>query len=137
MQFIRGNAEDLSALVPVEPYDLIYSFGVIHHTPHPERVIEQFRKYLRPGTTVKVMVYQRRSWKVLWILLGEGKGQVLAAGRPDGQELGSADRVPGYLRLFASRGPAMAGNSRLACNGDPGGSYLSIPDRRLRAIPLH
>jgi 2-polyprenyl-3-methyl-5-hydroxy-6-metoxy-1,4-benzoquinol methylase len=75
VQFYRGNAEELSALVPVEPYDLIYSFGVIHHTPHPERVFEQLRKYARPGTTVKIMVYHRRSWKVLWILLSEGKGQ--------------------------------------------------------------
>jgi 2-polyprenyl-3-methyl-5-hydroxy-6-metoxy-1,4-benzoquinol methylase len=73
--FYRGNAEDLSSLVPVEPYDLIYSFGVIHHTPHPERVLEQLRPYARPGTTVKVMVYHRRSWKVLGVLLGEGKGR--------------------------------------------------------------
>lgn len=70
-----GNAEELSGFVPVEPYDLIYSFGVIHHTPHPDRVLEELRKYARAGTTVKIMVYHRRSWKVGWILLSEGKGQ--------------------------------------------------------------
>src|SRR6202023_415017 len=75
VKFYRGNAEELSGLVPVEAYDLIYSFGVIHHTPHPERVLEQVRRYARPGTTVKIMVYHRRSWKVLGILLGEGKGR--------------------------------------------------------------
>jgi 2-polyprenyl-3-methyl-5-hydroxy-6-metoxy-1,4-benzoquinol methylase len=75
VMFYRGNAEELSGLVPVEPYDLIYSFGVIHHTPRPERVLEQMRQYARPGTTVKVMVYHRRSWKVLGILLGEGRGR--------------------------------------------------------------
>jgi 2-polyprenyl-3-methyl-5-hydroxy-6-metoxy-1,4-benzoquinol methylase len=75
VQFYRGNAEELSSLVPVETYDLIYSFGVIHHTPHPERVLEQVKRYARPGSTVKIMVYHRRSWKVLGILLGEGKGQ--------------------------------------------------------------
>jgi 2-polyprenyl-3-methyl-5-hydroxy-6-metoxy-1,4-benzoquinol methylase len=75
VRFYRGNAEELSSLVPVEQYDLIYSFGVIHHTPHPDRVLEQLRKYARPGTTVKVMVYHRRSWKVLGILLGEGRGR--------------------------------------------------------------
>jgi 2-polyprenyl-3-methyl-5-hydroxy-6-metoxy-1,4-benzoquinol methylase len=75
VKFYRGNAEELSGLVPVEEYDLIYSFGVIHHTPHPERVLEELRKYARPGTVVKIMVYHRRSWKVLGILLGEGRGR--------------------------------------------------------------
>jgi 2-polyprenyl-3-methyl-5-hydroxy-6-metoxy-1,4-benzoquinol methylase len=75
VKFYRGNAEELTRFVPIEPYDLVYSFGVIHHTPHPERVLEQVRQYVRPGTTVKVMVYHRRSWKVLWILLGEGRGR--------------------------------------------------------------
>lgn len=73
--FLPGNAEQLSTFVPVEPYDLIYSFGVIHHTPHPDNVLEELRKYTRPGTVIKIMVYHRRSYKVAWILATEGKGQ--------------------------------------------------------------
>lgn len=75
IHFYSGNAEQLSTFVPVEPYDLIYSFGVIHHTPHPGAVLAQLRQYARPGTTIKVMVYHRRSYKVAWILLTEAKGQ--------------------------------------------------------------
>lgn len=75
VQFFSGNAEELGQFVPVEPYDLIYSFGVIHHTPNPDRVLEQMRQYARPGTTVKIMVYHRRSWKVARIMLTEGKAQ--------------------------------------------------------------
>jgi 2-polyprenyl-3-methyl-5-hydroxy-6-metoxy-1,4-benzoquinol methylase len=75
VQFLSGNAEELSRFVPVGPYDMIYSFGVIHHTPHPERVLEQMRQYTKPGTVVKIMVYHRRSWKVAWIALSEAKGQ--------------------------------------------------------------
>src|SRR5436190_5985180 len=37
IQFYQGNAEELTKVVPIEPYDLVYSFGVIHHTPHPNR----------------------------------------------------------------------------------------------------
>ncbi len=70
--FYAGNAEELTAFVPVEPYDLIYSFGVIHHTPRPERVIEQLRPYAKAGTSIKIMLYHRRSWKVLGILLASG-----------------------------------------------------------------
>ena len=75
IRFCPGNAEELSRFVPVEPYDLIYSFGVIHHTPHPDVVLDQLRQYTRPGTTIKIMVYHRRSYKVAWILLTEGLGQ--------------------------------------------------------------
>jgi 2-polyprenyl-3-methyl-5-hydroxy-6-metoxy-1,4-benzoquinol methylase len=73
--FYQANAEQLTEVVPPEPYDLVYSFGVIHHTPHPEQVIEQIRSYVKPGSTVKIMVYYRYSWKVLWIILNYGKGQ--------------------------------------------------------------
>jgi 2-polyprenyl-3-methyl-5-hydroxy-6-metoxy-1,4-benzoquinol methylase len=75
IRFCPGNAEELTRFVPVEPYDLIYSFGVIHHTPRPDAVLEQLRHYTRPATTIKIMVYHRRSYKVAWILLTEGKGQ--------------------------------------------------------------
>jgi 2-polyprenyl-3-methyl-5-hydroxy-6-metoxy-1,4-benzoquinol methylase len=72
--FYNGNAEELSEFAPVEPNDLVYSFGVIHHSPHPERILEQATRYVRPGSTLKVMVYNRRSWKVLWMVLKYGKG---------------------------------------------------------------
>src|SRR5215470_11592821 len=75
IRFYPGNAEQLSTFVPVERYDLIYSFGVIHHTPHPEAVLEQLRRYAGAETTVKIMVYHHRSWKVGAILLREGYGR--------------------------------------------------------------
>jgi len=75
IRFYLGNAEELTRFVPIESYDLIYSFGVIHHTPHPERVIEQMRYYINPNSVIKLMVYHRYAWKVLWILLTYGKGK--------------------------------------------------------------
>lgn len=75
IRFCPGNAEELSTFVPVEAYDLIYSFGVVHHTPHPERILQELRKYTHPQTTIKVMVYHRRSYKVAWILATEGHGK--------------------------------------------------------------
>ncbi len=75
IRFYQANAEKMTQVVPVEPYDLIYSFGVIHHTPNPERAVDQIRHYVRPGSTIKLMVYNRYSWKVLWIVLKFGKGQ--------------------------------------------------------------
>lgn len=81
IRFYVGNAEELSTFVPLEAYDLVYSFGVIHHTPHPDRVIGQVRRYLHAGGTLKVMVYHRRSWKALTILLSRGHGRFWAFDR--------------------------------------------------------
>jgi len=64
-----------SKVVPIEPYDLVYSFGVIHHTPHPERAISEIRKYMGPNSLLKLMVYHRWSYKVFWILFRYGYGQ--------------------------------------------------------------
>src|SRR6267143_4247758 len=44
IKFYQGNSEELSRFLPVERYDLVYSFGVIHHTPHPGAVLDELRK---------------------------------------------------------------------------------------------
>ena len=73
IKFIHANSEELSKYVPVEKYDLIYSFGVLHHTPHPERAFAEIQKYMGPESELRLMVYNRASWKVLWIMLTYGK----------------------------------------------------------------
>src|SRR2546422_438226 len=66
IDFFEADAEDLSRYVPAEQYDLVYSFGVIHHSPNPGRIITQVReRFSGSGTILKIMVYHRYSWKVL------------------------------------------------------------------------
>jgi SAM-dependent methyltransferase len=75
IDFVEANAEQLSEFVPPAEYDLVYSFGVIHHSPHPERVLEEIRRhYAGPRTTLKLMVYYWWSWKVFGILLTDAHG---------------------------------------------------------------
>lgn len=76
VSFFEGDAERLSDFVKSEPYDLIWSFGVLHHTPHPERALDQLRNYVKPGSTVKLMMYYTFSWKVLWAALRYGRGRL-------------------------------------------------------------
>ena len=68
--FYHGNAEELSSFVPVETYDLIYSFGVIHHSPHPEKIISEIKKYMNKDSTLKIMLYATDSWKNYMIEAG-------------------------------------------------------------------
>jgi SAM-dependent methyltransferase len=75
IHFYHANAEELTSIVPIERYDLVYSFGVIHHTPNPHKAIEQIRHYMDAESTLKIMVYHRYSWKVFWILMSYGMGQ--------------------------------------------------------------
>jgi len=67
IRFVQANAEELNRVLPPEPFDLVYSFGVLHHTPHPDAALEQLRAYMAPHTSVRIMVYHRWSWKVFWI----------------------------------------------------------------------
>jgi len=73
--FVNTDAEQMREVPDGLPFDLVYSFGVIHHTPHPQLVLEGARRRMRAGSTLKIMVYNRRSWKVAGMVLGRGKGQ--------------------------------------------------------------
>lgn len=75
IRFVQANAEELTSALDDEPYDLVYSFGVIHHTPHPERALAEMRALTAPGGSLKLMIYHRRSWKVFWIVAAEGHGR--------------------------------------------------------------
>jgi SAM-dependent methyltransferase len=77
IDFHEADAERLSETVAPGEYDLVYSFGVIHHSPRPDRVLDQIRRhYMGPRSTLKLMVYHRWSWKVLGLLFSEAHGAV-------------------------------------------------------------
>jgi ubiquinone/menaquinone biosynthesis C-methylase UbiE len=55
-------------------FDLVYSWGVLHHTPNTDRAVTELRRVLRPDGEARLMLYSRRSWVALaawarWALL--------------------------------------------------------------------
>ena len=55
-------------------FDLVYSWGVLHHTPNTDRALAEVRRVLRPDGEARLMLYSRRSWVALaawarWALL--------------------------------------------------------------------
>lgn len=54
-----ANAETLN--FEDNSYDLIYSWGVIHHSPNTERIIDEIYRILKPNGTAKIMIYHKYS----------------------------------------------------------------------------
>jgi glycosyltransferase involved in cell wall biosynthesis/SAM-dependent methyltransferase len=76
-RFVHHDAETL----PFEDgsFDLVYSNGVIHHTPNTARLVGEIRRVLRPGGRVIVMVYAQNSihyWLRLYDVLGLQAGML-------------------------------------------------------------
>lgn len=56
---VVANAEQLP--FADASFDLVYSWGVLHHTPNIDQAIAEARRVLKPDGQVRVMLYSRRS----------------------------------------------------------------------------
>ena len=70
-RFVHHDAERLP--FDDRSFDLVYSNGVLHHTPNTRRVVDEIRRVLKPGGTAIVMMYAELSihyWRELVWRLG-------------------------------------------------------------------
>jgi SAM-dependent methyltransferase len=58
--FRTADAENLD--FPDESFDVVYSHGVLHHTPDTVRAVQEVHRVLRPGGRAVVMLYHRDSY---------------------------------------------------------------------------
>jgi SAM-dependent methyltransferase len=62
-------------------FDVVYSFGVLHHTPDTPRAVREVGRVLAPGGEIVIMLYHRRSTHLgigypafMWKRLRHGQG---------------------------------------------------------------
>jgi len=73
----RADAEHLP--FPDDTFDIVYSYGVMHHSPGTAQCVREARRVLKPGGSLRIMVYHHRSWTglMLWLRYGFLRGKSL------------------------------------------------------------
>jgi SAM-dependent methyltransferase len=59
-------------------FDVVYSWGVLHHTPNTRRALSEACRVLVPGGRLKAMLYHRWSWVAFaaWVRFGLLRGRL-------------------------------------------------------------
>ena len=110
-EFLVGDGENLS--FPDASFDVVYSFGVLHHTPDTERALGEIHRVLKPGGKAIVMLYHRASlyyWASLVVkhgllrgeLFKESIGEIMSR-RVEYSETGGRPLVKVYTRAEVRR----------------------------------
>ena len=60
-----GDAENLP--FPDDSFDVVYSWGVLHHSPDTPRAIDEVYRVLAPGGVARIMIYH--TWSMIGLML--------------------------------------------------------------------
>lgn len=72
-ELLVADAESLP--FPDASFDVVYSYGVLHHSPDTRAAIREVHRVLKPGGEARLMIYHVPSWTglMLWAVHGAAK----------------------------------------------------------------
>ena len=74
-EFQKENAEELT--FSDNAFDIVYSHGVLHHTPNTQKAIDEVYRVLQPGGRAIVMLYHKHSFNYYVRIMGWMRLRVL------------------------------------------------------------
>lgn len=74
-KLLTADAENLP--FPDNSFDIVYSWGVLHHTPDTYRAFAEAFRVLKPNGELRAMIYHKTSWTglMLWVRYALCKGK--------------------------------------------------------------
>ena len=92
-------------------FNIVYAWGVLHHTPGTRQAYREILRVLKPGGVARTMVYHVPSWTglMLYLMHGLAKGPLLGLRKAIFERLES----PGTKAYTTSEGFDLARNRRL------------------------
>jgi ubiquinone/menaquinone biosynthesis C-methylase UbiE len=93
---VDARVADAEAL-PFEDdsFDVVYSFGVLHHTPNTQKAIDEVRRVLKPGGKLIIMLYNRTSLHVWLGVPVYAAARIMGKASPRGRRL-----TENWIRIY-------------------------------------
>ncbi len=114
-------------------FDVVYSYGVMHHSPDTQRCINQALRVLKPGGEARIMLYHHASLTaaMLWLRYGILAGKSLRRSAFDhlespGTKTYTRGEVETMMRSFA--------NVEMRQVFSPGDLLLHEPSQKFRSL---
>jgi len=119
-----------------DEFDFIWSWGVIHHSPHTEQIVREIHRILKPGGEFGIMVYYKYSIHSLYVLfrLGLIRGeffkygwQGLQARHSDAEERGGTPLARSWSKRGLKRLLAPLVVDRISFHSNPEVALMLLP----------